>query len=207
MVLVLTQCRWRSRPFPLIVIRRRAAAYILARDMVVVSRWIINEMKTSDAPSRRQEQKQQQEQDAPPISEQAKSEACLARACVTSAPNETYQSTRSMSRHSSEQAALPYPANDSRYTDLTGYRQALLEVDLDGRPTTLATEERLKRSHARLSVWEKDMRRNRHRSHPAMPQRRTKQKLYFAARGLCQTKPRVVDSCLPHACYPRRQPK
>ena len=30
---------------------------------------------------------------------------------------------------------------------------------LTARPTTLATEERLKRSQARLSLWEKDMRR------------------------------------------------
>ena len=37
MALVLTQCRWRSRLFQLIVIFRRAAAYTLARDMVVVS--------------------------------------------------------------------------------------------------------------------------------------------------------------------------
>ena len=58
MALVLTQCRWRSRLFPLIVILRRAAAYILAPDMVIVSRWIMSEMNTSDAPSRQQEQKQ-----------------------------------------------------------------------------------------------------------------------------------------------------
>ena len=91
MALILTQCRWRSRLFALIVIFRRAAAYILARDMVIVSRWIMSEMNTSDAPSRLQGQKQQQDQDAHPNSEQAQSEACLAQACV----NETYQGTRS----------------------------------------------------------------------------------------------------------------
>ena len=32
--LISTQCRWRSRLFALIVIVRRVAAYILARDMV-----------------------------------------------------------------------------------------------------------------------------------------------------------------------------
>ena len=52
MVLVLTECRWRSRHFKLIVILRQAAAYILARDMVIVSRWIMSEMNTSDVPSR-----------------------------------------------------------------------------------------------------------------------------------------------------------
>ena len=62
MALVLTQCRWRSRLFALIVILRRAAAYILARDMVIVSRWIMSEMNTSDAPSRLQEQHQPQDQ-------------------------------------------------------------------------------------------------------------------------------------------------
>ena len=51
------ECRWRSRLFALIVILRRAAAYILARDMVIVSRWIISEMNTSDAPSWPQGQK------------------------------------------------------------------------------------------------------------------------------------------------------
>ena len=270
--LVLTQCRWRSRLFAFIVMLRRAAAYILARDMVTVSRWIMSEMNTSDAPSGLQERHQpqdqvmhatdeqaqsgawlarasecgtsnetnhralsrskrntvppawpystsghrddgcaggkqalsegsarnetmhvcllkkrtcaefkhrkppatpqqrtkqkqsstptlsdeatrrrrllvcriandaaanvmnlvQQEQDAPPISGQAQSEACLARACVNGAPNETYQSTRSVSKHSSERAALPYPADDSRYTDLTGYEHAITEADLDG---------------------------------------------------------------------------
>ena len=79
--------------------------------------------------------KQQQEQDAPPINEQAQSEACLARACVNSAPSETYQSTRSMSRHSSEQAALPYRADDSRYNDLTGYRQPSQKRTLHKRRT------------------------------------------------------------------------
>ena len=111
--LILTQCRWRSRLFALIVILRHAAAYILAGDMVIVSRWIMSEMSTSDAPSWLQGQKQQQEQDALPNIEQAQSGACLAQACVNSAANETYQSARSMSRHSSEQAALPYPTDDS----------------------------------------------------------------------------------------------
>ena len=129
--LVLTQCRWRSRLFARFVVLRRAAAYILARDMVVVSRWIMSEMNTNDAPSRLHGQKQQQEQDAP-HSEQAQSEACLAQACVNSAANETYQSTRSMSRHSSEQAALPYPAVGSRHDDLTGCRQARSGADLEG---------------------------------------------------------------------------
>ena len=73
--LVLTQCRWRSRLFARFVILRRAAAYILARDMVVVSRWIMSEMNTSDAPSWLHGLKQHQEQDAPPNSEQAQSEA------------------------------------------------------------------------------------------------------------------------------------
>ena len=52
MALVLTQCRWRSRLFPLIVILRRAAAFVLARDMVIVSRWIMSEMNKSDVLSR-----------------------------------------------------------------------------------------------------------------------------------------------------------
>ena len=42
MALILTQCRWRSRLVALIVILRRAAA--------IVSRWIMSEMNTSDAP-------------------------------------------------------------------------------------------------------------------------------------------------------------
>ena len=92
----------------------------------------MNEMNTSDAPSRLQGQKQQQEQDATPNREQAQSEACLAQACVNSANNETYQSSRSMSKHSSEQAALPYPADESRFDDLTGCRQARSEADLEG---------------------------------------------------------------------------
>ena len=56
--LVLAQCRWRSRLFALFVIIRRAAAYILAGDMIIVSGWIMSEMNTSDAPSRLQEQHQ-----------------------------------------------------------------------------------------------------------------------------------------------------
>ena len=66
MALILTQCRWRSRLFALIVILRGAAAYILARDMVIVSRWIMSEMNTSDAASWPPEQRQQQKQHAPP---------------------------------------------------------------------------------------------------------------------------------------------
>ena len=49
MCLVLTQCRWRSRLFALIVILRRAAAYILAGDMVIVSRWIMSARATHPA--------------------------------------------------------------------------------------------------------------------------------------------------------------
>ena len=56
-----------------------------------------------------------------------------------------------MSRHSSDQAELPYPADDSRYNDLIGYRQALSVADLDGQANDAG------HSHARLSVWEKDM--------------------------------------------------
>ena len=37
-----------------------------------------------------------------------------------------------MSRHSSEQAALPYPAVGSRHDDLTGCRQARSGADLEG---------------------------------------------------------------------------
>ena len=43
-----------------------------------------------------------------------------------------------MSRHSSEQAALPYPADDSRYDDLTGCRQG--QADVAGRGGTLETK-------------------------------------------------------------------
>ena len=52
-------------------------------------------------------------------------------------------------------------ADDFRNNDLTGCKQALSEADIDGqaRPAKLATEERLKRSRARLFVWEKNMRR------------------------------------------------
>ena len=75
MALVLTQCRL----FQLFVIFRRAAAYILARDMVIVSRWTLSEMNTSDAPSRVQEQHQPQDQVMQPTDEQGKSETRLAR--------------------------------------------------------------------------------------------------------------------------------
>ena len=67
---------------------------------------------------------------------------------------------------------------------------------LTARPTTLATEESLKRSHARLSVWEKDMRRIQAQEAPSDATRRTKQKRYLAIRGLCQTKQCVVGRLL-----------
>ena len=78
MALVLTQCRWRSRLFALIVILRSTAVYTLARDMVIVSRWIMSEMNTSDAPSRLQEQHQPQDQVMYATDEQAQSGACIA---------------------------------------------------------------------------------------------------------------------------------
>ena len=44
-------------------------------------------------------------------------------------------------------------------------------------------------------------------SHSAAPQRRTRQRRHLGACGPCQTKPRAIDSCWPHACPPRKQPK
>ena len=64
-----------------------------------------------------------------------------------------------MSRHTLEQAALPYRADDSRHNGFTGYRQALSEADLDDLADDAGHGGTLKRSLARLSVWEQDMRR------------------------------------------------
>ena len=88
--------------------------------MVVVSRWKMSEMNMSDAPSRQQEQKQQQQQSARLISEQTQSEACLARASVNCAPDETYHGTRSMSQHSSKQATLSHSRGNSHWTGADG---------------------------------------------------------------------------------------
>ena len=52
------------------VILRRAAAYTLARDMMMVSRWIMSEMNTSDALSRLQKQEEQREHSPDPINVQ-----------------------------------------------------------------------------------------------------------------------------------------
>ena len=59
--------------------------------MVIVSRWIVSEMNTSDAPSRLQEQHQPQDQVMHATDEQAQSGASLARAYETDASNETNQ--------------------------------------------------------------------------------------------------------------------
>ena len=71
-----------------------------------------------------------------------------------------------MSGRSSKQPALSHSRGKSHWNEtvvsrnggLTGCSHAFRKRYLAGRPTTLATEERLKWSHARLSVWEKDMR-------------------------------------------------
>ena len=151
MALVLTQCRWRSRLFALIVILRSAAAHILARDMVIVSRWIMSEMNTSDAPGRLQEQHQPQDQVRHVTDEQTQSGACLARACEKSASNETNQSACSMSKSNTVPPALPYSTSGYRDDGYAGGKQAL-----SGR--AMIAMERLEGDHARLCCWEKGMR-------------------------------------------------
>ena len=143
MALVLTQCRWRSRLFALIVILRRAAAYILARDMVIVSRWTMSEMKTSDAPSRLQEQHQPQDQLMHATDEQAQSGACLARACEYSASNDVNQSACSMSERNTVPPALPYSTSGYpddgvrwRQTDPLRRRALIARERLESKPCT-----------------------------------------------------------------------
>ena len=199
MALVLTQCRWRSRLFAFIFILRRAAAYILARDMVVVSRWIMSEMDTRHAPSRLQEQHQPQDQVMHATAEQAQSGACLARTCECSASNETNQSACSMSKRNTVPLALPFSTSGYRDDGYTGGKQALKNepwLQGSGRNETMHVCLLGKRTCAKF----------KHKKPPAMPRQRTKQKQSLDAKGSCQTKPLDGDDCWCAAWRTRQQP-
>ena len=121
---------------------------ILARDMVIVSRWII-----SDAPSRLQEQHQPQVQVVHPTDEPAQSGACLARACEYSASNGTNQREFVLS----QKETLCRRRCRTLRVD-TGMMRTL-EANRPSPERALIARERSERNHARLSSLEKDMRR------------------------------------------------
>ena len=151
MALVLTQCRWMSRLFALIVILRRAAAYILVRDMVLVSRWIMSEMNTTDAPSRPQEQHQPQDQFRHVTDEQAQSGACLARAC-----EKMLQMKRTRVFVPCQKETLCRRRCCTLRVD-TG-TMGTLEANRPSQDRAFIALGRLERNHARLCFWEQDMR-------------------------------------------------
>ena len=129
MCLVLTQCRWRSRLFALIVILRRAAAYILAGDMVIVSRWIMSARATHPADYRNSISHGDQVMHA--TGEQAHSGACLARACGCDASNQTKQRACSMSKRNTLPPAVPYSTSGHQDDGHAEGKQALSETSLD----------------------------------------------------------------------------
>ena len=200
MALVLTQCRWRSRPFALIVILRRAGAYILARAMVIVSRWIMSETNTSDAPSRLQEQHQPQDQVMHATDEPAQSRACLARACACSASSETNQRACSKSKRNTAPLALPYSTSGYRGDGYVGGKQAFPERSLDCKGAT-----RNETTHVCL-LWKRTCAEYKHRKPPATPPQRTKQKQPLDAKGPFQTKPLDGNDCWCVAMRSTQQP-
>ena len=105
----------------------------LARDMVMVSRWIMSEMNTSDAPSKLQKQQEQQQQSANPINVQTQSGACLPMPVPRVLRMKRTRVLTTMSGQNSKQSALTHSRDDfcwnetvdSRSDNCTGCGDAL----------------------------------------------------------------------------------
>ena len=108
--------------------------------MDIVSRWITHPAGCRDRSNNRSRMHL-------PNSEQAQSEACLAQTCVNSAAN--------------KRTRLLAPCQDTAQSEQRTTLDTMISLDADrlcqkrtlrARPTTLATDERLKRSHTSLCV-------------------------------------------------------
>ena len=98
--------------------------------MVIVSRWMMSEMNTSDAPSRQQEQHQPQDQVMQPTDEQGQSETCLARTWECDASSEEVQGSCTMSGSHSGSPTVSHRADGHSRKVSAGDRRALSETYL-----------------------------------------------------------------------------